>query len=271
MKIDRAKLLCCLISLLLLSGCQSSRQQEPTPEGAKQFLKLRGYQFDEKSFLDAVTANDVLAANAFLTAGINPNAKNESDGDTGLILAAGSNNLEMVNALLKGHADVNLKNKNGFSALSRALIYNHEDVSQLLLRHPSIDINVNGANGASTLIVYVLRDREDVVKDLVARGANLNAQDVDGDTALHCAVKTGNVNLVKLLIEKGASIKTRDKLGSTPLMWAGGYGQDQAARILLEHGADPNEKDDQGRNAAQWADDNAHHELGDFLRDAMKH
>lgn len=248
---------------LLLCGC--SQKREPTPEGAKEFLKLRGYSFDEKAFLDATTNGDLLAVKAFILAGINLNAKNDSDGDTALILAATAGNLEIVNALLKGRADVNLKNKNGFGPLSRALSHNYEDVAQALLAQPSIDINVNGPNGASVLMIYVLRDREDVVTRLLQRGANVNSPDLDGDTPLHGAVKTGNLNVLRQLLAKGAGVNTRSKLGATPLMWAGGYGQEKAAEILMENGADPRVKDEQGRTAADWADDNRHHELGQML------
>ena len=264
---SHTKRLIIILSLtLVLCSCGPTSKAEPTPEGAKDFLKLRGYSFDEKSFLSATEAGDVLAVKAFLLAGINPNAKDDSEGDTALIRAATAGNLEIVNALLKGRADVNTKNKNGFGALSRALSHNHEEVAQTLIAQPEVDLNVTGANGASVLIVYVLRDREDVAKKLLERGVNVNLQDVDGDTALHASVKTGNINLLRLLLTKGAGVNTRNKMEATPLMWAGGYGQDEAARILLENGADPKLKDAQGRTSADWADDNRHHELGDWLR-----
>lgn len=259
----------CFLALWLCS-CGPTNKPEPTPESAKDFLKLRGYAFDEKSFRDAVVAGDVLAARAFLLAGINPNAKDDGEGDTALIAAATAGNLEMVNTLLKGGADVNTKNQNGFGPLSRALSHNHEEVAQALMAQPGVDLNVTGANGASVLIVYVFRDREDVATKLLERGVNVNLQDMDGDTALHGSVKTGNLNLLRLLLSKGAGVNTRNKMEATPLMWAGGYGQDEAAHILIESGADPNLKDAQGRSAADWADDNRHHELGDWLRAKSK-
>jgi ankyrin repeat protein len=240
---------------LSFSGCASSGNAELTPAGAKDFLKLRGYPFDEKHFLDAATTGDVLAVNAFLLAGMNPNARDSSEGDTALISAATSGNLQLVRALLKGGADVNAKNKNGIGALTRALTKNHEDVCQALLAQPSIDLNVNGANCASVLMVYTYRDSEAVVSKLLERGANVDAQDADGDTALHAAVKTGNLNILRSLLAKGAKVNTRSKLGATPLMWAGGYGQDEAARILMASGADTRLKDEQNRTAADWADD----------------
>ena len=38
------------VILCSLSACSEALPDEPTPEAAKQFLQLRGYQFDEKSF-----------------------------------------------------------------------------------------------------------------------------------------------------------------------------------------------------------------------------
>src|SRR5260221_13045602 len=36
-----------------LAACSDALPDEPTPEAAKEFLQLRGYQFDEKSFFKA--------------------------------------------------------------------------------------------------------------------------------------------------------------------------------------------------------------------------
>lgn len=70
--------------LALLSGC-APLAATPTPEQAKQFLKLRGYNFDEKSFLAAAAASDALAVNAFLAAGIDPNSADEINGETAMM------------------------------------------------------------------------------------------------------------------------------------------------------------------------------------------
>src|SRR5688572_33168824 len=104
-----------------LFGCGSAGNDKPNPDASKQFLKLRGYNFDEKSFLSASAANDLIAVNAFLSAGINPNAKDPESGATALVSAAAHGDMETVKALLKGGADVNEKDKAGFTALLRAL------------------------------------------------------------------------------------------------------------------------------------------------------
>ena len=95
-------------SLGLLTGC-APLAAKPSPEAAKQFLKLRGYNFDEKSFLAAAAASDVLAVNAFLAAGIDPDAEDEIGGGTAMITAAARGDLAIVKTLLQGGADANRK------------------------------------------------------------------------------------------------------------------------------------------------------------------
>src|SRR5262245_14415059 len=109
-----------LALLLLLPGCVDRAPKSATPEAAQQLLKLRGYEFDEKGFHAAVHARDMMSINAFFDAGINPNAQNESDGRTALINAAARGDLEVVNVLVQRGADVNVKDKKGYTALFHA-------------------------------------------------------------------------------------------------------------------------------------------------------
>src|SRR5438093_7543956 len=76
-----------LVVVLSLAGCESASTNQPTPEAAKRFLKLRGYEFDEKSFFKAAEDGDLMAVNGFISAGINVNARDDS-GDTVLTAAA---------------------------------------------------------------------------------------------------------------------------------------------------------------------------------------
>ena len=52
------------------------------PEAAQQLLKLRGYEFDEKSFHAAARASDLMAITAFIDGGINVNSQSDADGRT---------------------------------------------------------------------------------------------------------------------------------------------------------------------------------------------
>lgn len=76
------------------------------------------------------------------------------------------------------------------------------------------------------------------VRELLARGADVNAEDLDNWTALLNAAKYGHTEVVRLLIEHGADIEQRDMGGWTSLMWASYHGHTEIAAILLDKGAD---------------------------------
>ena len=242
------------------------RERKPRPEAAQQVLKLRGYEFDEKSFHAAARAGDLIAITAFLDGGININARSESDGRTVLVNAAARGDLKVVKLLLDRGADVNVSDKQGYTALHHAIEARYDDVSELLLNHPKLDPNARGLNGVTTLMSYVWRERKDTVQQLLDRGADVNAQDSDGDSALHGAAQNGNIEIIDLLVAKGANLNLKNKVGGTPLMWAAVYGHEDAARRLLERGADPSLKDADGKTARDWAIRNKRETVAKLLK-----
>src|SRR5436853_5192730 len=121
------------------AACADKEPFEPTPEAAKKFLKLRGYDFDEPSFFRAAAAGDAMAVNGFITAGINVNA-HDDNGDTVLTSAAARGDLPMVNVLMKAGADPNAKGRSGWTALPLALSYERNEVSDRLLQEPNVDL-----------------------------------------------------------------------------------------------------------------------------------
>lgn len=254
------------LSLLFTSCLKPQPDSVATPEGAKRLLKLRGYDFSQSAFFDACTALDLVSVNAFLNAGIDPNARNKVDDRTPLINAAARGDLEVVAALLHGGADVNAKDSSGYTALFHALEARYDEVADVLIDQPGLDLNARGKNGVTVLMRYVWRDRPAGVKKLLKRGAAVDLQDNDGDAALHGAAQTGNPEVVKMLLESGGAPNVQNKVGGTPLMWAAVYGNEEAARILLSRGADPKLRDVGGVTALGWAERNKRSNLVQLLR-----
>lgn len=256
--------------LFTFPSCNRPRAETPTPDAAKRFLLLRGYQFDAKSFQRAVAANDISAVDGFLAAGIDPNVKDEESGGTALIWAATYDEADVVKVLLRGGANVNVRDMGGYTALLRALEKKNDAVAELLLALPNLEVNAQGFSGMTALTWYVWSGNERNVQYLLEHGSNPNLSDADGDTPLHGAAQRGNVKLLQMLLAAGANPNAKNKVGGTALMWAGVYGQDEAARVLIEKGADAALKDETGMTASAWAAKNKRDELARFLREAEK-
>lgn len=76
------------------------------------------------------------------------------------------------------------------------------------------------------------------VRQLLAAGADVNAANAYGGTALAFACDKGRTEVVKVLLENGANLETQDRFyKSKPLAWAVIKGHTEIARLLLEHGA----------------------------------
>jgi ankyrin repeat protein len=255
---------CCLF----VCGCAEGSEQ-PTPETAKRFLKLRGYDFNEKSFFAAAARSDLIAVNGYLSAGINPNAKDEN-GDTALTSAAARGDSKIVTALLASRADVNVNGRNGWTALLLALDGERDEVTDLLFAQPNIDLKAETPNGMDALMLAVWHQRPAMVRKLLDRGVDVNHQDKDGDTAVHGAAFYDNADILHILLTRGANPNVKNKLGGTALMWAASYGHDEIVRALLDKGADSRLKDVDGVSAADWAAKNGQGNIAMLLHEAEK-
>jgi ankyrin repeat protein len=100
------------------------------------------------------------------------------------------------------------------------------------------------------------------VKRLVADGAALN-ETRRQRTPLMIAARTSNAEIVSLLLEKGAELEAQDRQGNTPLMLAaGGWGYKggdkeekclKVVKALLEKGANSSVCGKRGQTAMQYA------------------
>lgn len=92
--------------------------------------------------------------------------------------------------------------------------------------------------GTTALMEAAAAGNEEVVRDLIARGAPVEQRDVSGATALHHAASKGRTAMVGLLIDGGAQPTSVTKPGLTPYDVAVASGHDDTAAHLRHHGSE---------------------------------
>ena len=107
------------------------------------------------------------------------------------------------------------------------------------LLQDGVPIHYRDAAGNSLLMQAVVYGNADAVKYLIDRGADVNATNNAGATALLRAA--GNYEKIKLLVKNGANVNARSALGNTPLIvTARAHGAAKSLELLLKAGADIN-------------------------------
>jgi ankyrin repeat protein len=117
------------------------------------------------------------------------------------------------------------------------------------------DVNAAQGDGMTALHWAALNGDADVAQMLLYAGANVGAKTrIGGYTPLHLAAQIGNASVIAPLVAAGAQVGAATATGTTALMQAAHSGSTESVRILLENGADPNAKETaNGQNALMFA------------------
>ena len=94
------------------------------------------------------------------------------------------------------------------------------------------------------------------VNALLDQGADVNAPEADGATALHWAAQSDDVEMLGLLVDAGADVSAKNRFNVTPLELAANNGNAAAIERLLQAGADANATSREGQTPLMSAAEN---------------
>ena len=141
---------------------------------------------------------------------------------TPLYVAADGSHLEVLQTLLQGGADVNLRCWRG-TALNCA-VRSRNAISTELLLEAGADPDSQDENDnpvifelSKVLEMCDLRPATQILKLLQKHGANLKSRDNSQGTLLHVAAEAFNLEAVRMLLAEGLDPDIVDKLGQKPL------------------------------------------------------
>ncbi|CAH1968059.1 unnamed protein product [Acanthoscelides obtectus] len=129
-----------------------------------------------------------------------------------------------------------LKFQNGLNALHLAAKDGHGDIVRELLKRGAI-VDAATKKGNTALHIASLAGQEEVVRILVQHGASLNVQSQNGFTPLYMAAQENHDGVVRYLLSKGANQTLATEDGFTPLAVAMQQGHDKVVAVLLENDA----------------------------------
>lgn len=90
------------------------------------------------------------------------------------------------------------------------------DVVEAIIRNGA-DVNINCGYGFTPLHLAVWRENLEIVQILVVNGADVNAKDEFGGTPLHQTITNESVEVIKVLVANGADVNIKDEYGVAPL------------------------------------------------------
>uniref|UniRef100_A0A4W4ERH3 E3 ubiquitin-protein ligase MIB1 n=1 Tax=Electrophorus electricus TaxID=8005 RepID=A0A4W4ERH3_ELEEL len=169
-----------------------------------------------------------------------------------LVKAAANGDLAKVEDILK-RPDVDVNGQcAGHTAMQAASQNGHVDVLKLLLKH-NVDLEAEDKDGDRAVHHAAFGDEGSVIEVLHRGGADLNARNKRRQTPLHIAVNKGHLQVVKTLLDLGCHPSLQDSEGDTPLHDAISKKRDDMLSVLLEAGADVTITNNNGFNALHHA------------------
>lgn len=129
------------------------------------------------------------------------------------------------------------------------------------------DVNAAEGDGSTALLWASHWDDLAMAQLLIGVGADVNAANDLGATPLWAASMNGSLVMVEALLAAGAEANKSLRLGETPLMIASRTGDPAVVALLLKHGADPNVRGPRAQTALMWAAARRHSDVVAVLID----
>lgn len=193
----------------------------------------------------------------------------DEDGFNPLNIAIESGDMELTKFLITNGANVNSLMQDGISLIGYAIAQNNMDLLQILIENGA---NVNYTGGDSWADIPLMTASrlglDNVVRILLTRNADINAVDMNGNTALHTAALNSQLSVVKLLLEKNPDLDIQNKVGNTALHLAVISGNIDIVGELVLKGANTKIRNNDGKYPRDIARANNSAAIFEVLREA---
>ncbi|MGB4191451.1 MAG: ankyrin repeat domain-containing protein, partial [Rickettsiales bacterium] len=159
----------------------------------------------------------------------------DSKGKPFLHLVIEKNNYDLADLLIKEGLNINVQDKQGNVPLHIAVMTGNVRAFKSLI---VVGANQEIENKSKLIpIQKIVELKEEYFKKFIELGADLNAKNSRGFTAIYRAIEIGDMDALKGLINAGANVDIQDNEGNSLLHFAAGSDKAKALQILIEAGA----------------------------------
>jgi hypothetical protein len=171
--------------------------------------------------------------------GVDVNLHNSDSAKGSLHAAAGRNNAASTRLLIDANADLEARDKMGWTPLNLASQEGNLDCVQVLIESEA-DVKTADDDDWTPAHISALKGLSKCLSLLIDANADLEARNAKGLTPLQCASQEGNVDCVKVLIESKADVQTANNFGSTPAHSTALMGHSKCLSLLIDANTDVN-------------------------------
>jgi ankyrin repeat protein len=236
----------------------AERHSKVTEELVRNKVDVNARSKNGATALMFAARGDADSTRTLLVAGADPNVQIPDWGGTALIIASTMGKTDVVQVLLDKGADPNIRDTNSFTALHAAV------------RDSDYGADQGQKTAALATVKVLLKHGADPNARLHQEKPTvraLNEVSFEGATPVALAAEVNSLDVIKALVAGGANPNIATEKGTTPLILAAGGATDeqrprsaeeralavQTARFLVEHGADVNAAGDFGWTAIHVA------------------
>lgn len=204
---------------------------------------LSSFDVGGSPVIEAAKNGNIIMVNDLLAAGANPNSV-EFDGSTGLTYAARNGHAEIVDILLEKGGKVNLdkaSKKYNFTPLYIASYSGHLNIVRRLLAEGA-DPHIAGYDGTTAIFRASQGGYTEIVWELVQAGADVNKPTNVYNTPLASSTQHNHTAITHILLEAGAepNVSYNSKDGANILLFLATKGDKVRVQLLIDRGADVN-------------------------------
>lgn len=178
----------------------------------------------------------------------------QSGGASVLQLAAREGNTELAAYFIRRGLNLNATNKIGDTPLTDAITFGHNEIVELLL-NAGADPTIQDSFMHNAMWIACSMNNAAAVSLLLQKGEAVNQQYADKSTPLIVAAMfVADADLLEVLLEAGADCNARDNAGYTAMTHCVMNGKLDEVATLLKHGADLTIHTTDGRSYIDFID-----------------